>query len=113
MTHIAGSRLLVNRLNVAAGNVANCVDERVQRDAFAARDVERPTVHVARRGCEQVRIYGVVDVCEIARLLTIAVDHGRPAADESKDEAGDDGRVSGTRILSGSKDVEVTERHGL
>ena len=80
---------------------------------LAARDVEH-LARGARRGAgQQVRLDGVVDVAEVARLLAVAVDGRRAPLQRRRDEVRDDRRVLRLRILARAEDVEVAQRHRL
>src|SRR5262249_31909986 len=97
--HVAGPVGLVDGLDLAAEDVRQARDDVEERDALAAGDVEDLSGRVGRRAREEVRLDGVVDETEVARLMTVAVD-GRAAPLERRgDEARDDRRVLRLRVL--------------
>ena len=78
---LSGPRRRVDRRDAGAHDVAQLAGQLVERDPVVAGDVE----HVARqrsaaRARREVRLDDVVDVGEVARLLAVAEDQRRLAA---------------------------------
>src|SRR2546430_17399457 len=84
-------------------------------DLAVAPDVEYLTGHAGRRraGGEQVRVYHVRDIHEIAGLAPIAVDRGRLTRERRGDEPRHHGGVLRLRVLTRAEHVEIAEHHGL
>src|SRR5204862_512283 len=79
--HFTGARGFVSWQDGYARQPANAIPQLIDAHAAAAPDVEYLTGHAGRRraGGEQVRVYHVRDIHEIAGLAPIAVDRGRLA----------------------------------
>ena len=83
-----------------------------QADALAGADVDDFTLQFAAAGGgEQVRVHHVVDVGEVAGLLSIAEDRRLRAAGEGLGERGDRRRIGRVGILPRAEDVEVAKTH--
>src|SRR5450631_905925 len=66
---------------------------------------------IVRRCGEQVRLYNVGDVAEVARRFSVAMDHNRRAGQHRGNPARDYRSVGAVRILAGTKNVEVAQAH--
>ena len=108
MAHVAGARLAVLGLDSGlAGDALQRVEQSVEGGALAVGDVD-DLAHAARRlGGAEVRVHDVRDVCEVARLLAVAVDDGPRARHQRVNEARDDAGILGAGVLAGAEDVEV------
>ena len=84
----------------------------VERVAVPARNVHAHSGRIGFRG-QQIRRHDILDEREVASLLAIAVDDGRLASQQSRDEARDHRRVLRFRILARAEYVEVPQPHGL
>lgn len=69
-SHVAGSRVIIYRLEVGVEESVECVDEVVDGDTATGADVERLASDVTL-GRADVRLDGVVDEREVPRLLAI------------------------------------------
>lgn len=111
MPDIPRARLLVNRLDLLSGQLAQLVEQRVQRYTLATSDIESHTCHAFCFSCKEIGVNRVVDIAEVPRLLAVAVHNRSPALKEGEDEPGDDGGVMRKRVLPWAEDVEVAKRH--
>src|ERR1700727_1624549 len=95
-----------------AGDLAEEVDDLVERDAAADTDVENFAGDAA--GCfkrEQVGLHGVLDVSKVAGLFAIAENHGSRFVQCSGAEFREHAGVWGAGILARTKNIEVTQRY--
>src|SRR5207249_8743360 len=85
--HFTGARGFVSWQDGYARQPANAIPQLIDAHAAAAPDVEYLTGHAGRwrAGGEQVRVYDVRDIHEIAGLAPIAVDRGRLARERRGD----------------------------
>lgn len=121
-THdIASSEIAVYRLNVFQGGVlggqavAQEGKEFVQIGAVADCHVIDLVggFGIIRGGGQQIGLYGIVDVAEVAAGFACAVDIYRLALEHAGDPFGDDRCVGTCRVLATAEDVEVAEADGF
>src|SRR5690606_35259380 len=86
-------------VDARAGQFPDDRPERVEADAFAASHVEDHSRRDRGPARKQVRLYGVLDVREIAGLLPVSEDRGSLACKGSGDELRDRGAVGRMRVL--------------
>src|SRR2546426_5899920 len=113
MSNVAGSAGLVDGLDVDTEDRPDLSRELVQAGPDPAADVEDVAGRARMVGRAPVRVHDVRDVREVAALLAVAEDRGRPAGQQPGREAWDHGGVLRARVLARAEHVEVAERDCL
>src|SRR5262245_9029361 len=86
MANVAGSHLLVSDGQVRADDLLQFGEQLIDRDALSYAQVDDLSGRFSGFGGAQVRVDHVRDVCEIARLLAVAINHRRNAREQGRDE---------------------------
>src|SRR5262245_47091081 len=92
MSDVAGARLLVAGGKIRADDLLQFGEQLIKRDPLAYPQVDDLSDRFSGFSRAQIRVDHVRDVCEIARLLAVAINHRRFArkqgSDEFRDHAG-------------------------
>ena len=121
MGDVAGSVGPVDRLNGGDGRVKlpehlfEVAYELIERGALAEGRVVNLVyglLIVSGYG-EHIHLYHIINICEVARILAIAVDSGRFVAHQFLDEERYHCRISAVGVLAAAEDIEVSQTYVL
>ena len=86
VAHIAGALGLKQRLHVGAHDGVKLAEQVEQADRRPAADVEHPSFRSLAVRRQQVRLYHILNVREVARLSAVAVNERLLARQDCLDE---------------------------
>src|SRR5215471_16675324 len=109
MANVAGARFLVTGGEVRANNLLQFAEQLVERYPLANSKVDDLSDSFSGFSCAQVRINHISDVCEITRLLAVAINHRRIAVEKGRDEFRDHPGIWRRRVLPRPEDVEIAQ----
>ena len=115
VAHVADARRALLVARRAPRHPAEHREQVEERGPLAGADVRRGARGDGGRprGGEQIRQHHVLDVGEVARLQSVAVDDRRDVGGQRLEEERDHRRVGRRGALSRAEDVEVAERDAL
>ncbi len=119
MAHVAGAEIAVDGLDggfhaVGSQVVAQQAEQGVEGGAVADGDVVDLVARlgVFAGGGQQVGLYGVGDVAEVAAGFAVAIDVDGIALEQRGRPFGDHGGIGAVGVLPRAKDVEVAQADG-
>src|SRR5262245_40694026 len=86
MADVAGARFFISGPRVRADDLLQFGEQLIDRDPFAYPQVDDPSNRLYGFSRAQISVDHVVDVCEIARLLAVPINHRRSAVEQGRDE---------------------------
>ena len=113
MFDIAGAFGCIFRFDVFADDLVDHVDYSIYCDHFAACYVDYLASGVLCSRCDQICVYYVVNICEIATLQPIAIDCRRSIFEDRDHKCRYRGGILACRILIRAKDVEISQADRL
>src|SRR5262245_19284170 len=109
MADVAGARLLVAGGRIRADDLLQFGEQLIDRDPLAYPQVDDLSDRFSGFSRAQVRVDYVRDVCEVARLLAVAINHRRNAREQGRDEFRDYAGVGRRRVLPRTEDGEIAQ----
>src|SRR5712692_677044 len=113
MTHVPGSRRVIDDLRLNFHHPLQSLNHLVQRYPFSTTDIEDFTCCVLSTHRKEVRLNHAIHVCEIPRLFSVTVNDNRSPGSQPMDKLWNHGGVLRMRVLTRTKHIEIPEANGL